>query len=333
MVVAWGVPVNRQIASDVATYRVAVGSHLEVGDAGVHDAHDVRSGRRARGQRHPEEHTGSERAEVEIAPPHRAPRRHDDVREIEHRVDERRRASRTELIRPAVVPAGPDQVDLVVAARTVLRLPQIAVRGVDAQAERVAMAHGVRGVARAERVVRGDRPVGVQAQDLAAEVVRVLSALRFMDLAHREVQLPVASEHDVPAVVIAVLGRERVEQRLAFDGSAVRAQARQPVDVRDGVRVVDVDPRVGVERGIQREPQEPLFGRREHVDVRERIGQQAPVLDHTDVARVLLREEQAPVRGERHVRGERKTVHDELGVVRSGRARSKGAASMRSPRR
>ena len=183
------------------------------------------------------------------------------------------------------------------------------------------MAHGVRGVARAERVVRGDRPVGVQAQDLAAEVVRILGALRFMDLAHREVQLPVASEHDVPAVVIAVLGRERVEQRLPLHGAAVRAQARQAVDVCDRIRVVDVDPRIGVERRIQRESQESLLGRRQDVDVRERLGQQAPVLDHADVARVLLREEQAPVRGERHVRGERQMVRDELGVVRSGQRR------------
>ena len=165
----------------------------------------------------------------------------------------------------------------------------------------------------------GDRPVGVEAQDLAAEVVRVLSALRFMDLAHREIQLPVASEHDVPAVVIAVLGRERVEQGLEFDGSAVRTQARQPVDVRDGVRVVDVDPRVVGERGIQREPEESLFGRRQDVDVRERIGQQAPVLDHADVARVLLREEQSPSGAKRHVRGERHAVRDELGVVRGSR--------------
>src|SRR5436190_12442582 len=96
--------------------------------------------------------------------------------EYELRVDVPRGAAGAELVRPSVVPAGLDPVDLVVLRRAVLRLPDRAAGGVDADAEGVPQAHREGRVARTERVVVRHRAVGVQAQDLSAEVVHVLRA-------------------------------------------------------------------------------------------------------------------------------------------------------------
>jgi hypothetical protein len=60
-------------------------------------------------------------------------------------------------------------------------------------------------LAGAERVVRGRAAVGVETQDLAAQVVGILGAFALVHLADRDVELPVAAEDQVAAVVVAVL--------------------------------------------------------------------------------------------------------------------------------
>ena len=57
---------------------------------------------------------------------------------------------------------------------------------VDAEAERVAQAHREHGAVRPERVVRRDRAVGVQAEDLPSEAGPVLRQGVVAGLAHRE---------------------------------------------------------------------------------------------------------------------------------------------------
>ena len=167
------------------------------------------------------------------------------------------------------------------------------------------MSHRVRGVLRAERAVGRRASVGVEAQDLPAQIVRVLGALRLMHLADSDVELAVAAEDQVSAVVIAVLRRERVQQRLGWGCGVVGSDPRQPVQVHGRIRVVDVDPRLGRERRIEREPQQPLLDRGQHVDVGERVVDELAVTDHADVSGVLLREEEPAVGCERHVRRER----------------------------
>src|SRR5690606_1089622 len=70
---------------------------------------------------------------------------------------------------PAVVAAGPDEVELVAAARPLLVLPELAGFRMDGEALRVAVAVapdlGQRALAVHERVVRGDAAILVQADD------------------------------------------------------------------------------------------------------------------------------------------------------------------------
>ena len=176
----------------------------------------------------------------------------------------------------------------------------------------------------------GVLPSGLSRRTFPPRSVRVLGALLLVHLADRDVELPVAAEHQVPTVVIAVLGRERVQERLRCRPRVVGADTRQAVQVRDGIRVVDVDPRLRVERGIEREAQQALFARRQHVDVRDGIGHEFAVADHADVAGVLLREEQTAVRCERHVRRERQAGHDGFERCRGVRARGRDDRARRA---
>src|SRR5206468_10741772 len=74
---------------------------------------------------------------------------------------------------PRVVPAPLDEVDLVVAFRTVLGLPQTPGPRIEGHPERVAVAVGPD--PRPERVVTRTRAVRIQPQDLASKVLFLLA--------------------------------------------------------------------------------------------------------------------------------------------------------------
>ena len=75
--------------------------------------------------------------------------------------------------RPAIIPAGFDDVDFVAAIRPVLVIPEIAGHGIERQTERVPVSHridlrAVTGLA-GEWISRRGRAVVLQAKDLARE--------------------------------------------------------------------------------------------------------------------------------------------------------------------
>ena len=109
--------------------------------------------------------------------------------------------------RPAVVPARPDDVELVAAQRTVLHFPELAGLGMDDQAQRIAEAQGVdlRSIGRVadEGIVFGRGPVVIQAQDLAGVTAGFLGLLRRADAIAATVLLVAqrhADRHEDPAV-------------------------------------------------------------------------------------------------------------------------------------
>ena len=63
-------------------------------------------------------------------------------------------------------------------------------------------------------VVRRDRPVGIDAKDLAAQRRTVLRQLRITDFAGRHIKLAVRSERDAPAVVARTRRNTGEDRRL-----------------------------------------------------------------------------------------------------------------------
>src|SRR5439155_16782163 len=122
-------------------------------------------------------------------------------------------------VRPAVVPSADDDIDLVVAFRAMLDLPDRVGHRLEGDALRVAMPprqHGAAaGCAREDRVVGGYRPSGIQAKDLPVQRVRVLRPAAVAGLTHRYPELAVGSEADTAAVMV------RVRERAAADDVGV----------------------------------------------------------------------------------------------------------------
>src|SRR5262245_15242126 len=108
--------------------------------------------------------------------------------------------------RPPVVASGGDDVDLVAAVRTVLVLPDRAAHRMNDEPERIAMAERVNlrpvPLTAGERIVRRNRSVLVEAQELAAQAGGILRDLADV-AAGREVNFAVAPE-DHPAIETGV---------------------------------------------------------------------------------------------------------------------------------
>ena len=99
----------------------------------------------------------------------------------------------------------------------------------------------VRPVAVVERVVGRNRPVRIDPMELPARTRQRLRRRALKVIARREVELPLVAEHDRPAVM-ALTGTGGVLRILVEDQLAARDRAGQ--------------------RGIGREPRQPITGRR-----------------------------------------------------------------------
>src|ERR1700736_5694029 len=120
-------------------------------------------------------------------------------------------AAVAEARRPLIIPAPDHQVDLVppatrgarVARGPVVRDHQPAIRR-EGEAERIAETDRPNRIRGAEWIVTRDGPIGVVAQDLAAEAGRVLRLGRHVVLPHRDVELAIRAEGDPPTLVATV---------------------------------------------------------------------------------------------------------------------------------
>ena len=167
-----------------------------------------------------------------------APRRRTAVVRVPRRV-----AAAVLARSPAEVPALDDQVDLVVALRTVLRLPQAA--GLRVEREPVRVADPEReDPAPGDRVVRRDASGRRHPQDLAPEVAgHVLGVRAVVAVADDRVQHAVGPEHDAPAVVVRA-GAGRLRDQHPHAGAAVRTRDLHdlvPQAARRGAGRVHVD--------------------------------------------------------------------------------------------
>src|SRR2546428_3672444 len=143
---------------------------------------------------------------------------------------------------PAVVPARPDDVELVPALRTMVDLPELASLRMNRQAERIANTQRVnlRLIPRLadERIVRRSGPIVVESQDLAGVAARILRLLCGPDTIGPTVR-PVAEWHSDRHEDLAV-GREHHSR----DAEAVRPRIRHEeiFDVGQGVAAVETAP-------------------------------------------------------------------------------------------
>ena len=167
--------------------------------------------------------------------------------------------------RPAVVAAADQQVDLVLLVGAVLGRVPAPVDGMDRDTLGIAVAEAEDGGrpagTRQDRVVGRNGAVAVEAQDLAVEARRVLRVVAARRVAHRDVQLAVATElegtpvvhdrgahpvaHDVPVERERRPGGHPVAQHLVAPCAAVRA------------RGADIEVPVRRERRVQRECHRP----------------------------------------------------------------------------
>ena len=114
--------------------------------------------------------------------------------------------------RPSVISSLRDDVYLVAAARSVLVLPQLAGRGMEREALRIAVAVapdlGLRARSADERIIRRNRAVGSDANDLADVVGEILRLVaRTEVIAHGQEQIVVGALRDATAEVIAARKR------------------------------------------------------------------------------------------------------------------------------
>src|SRR2546430_7815690 len=186
---------------------------------------------------------------------------------VDQGIAETRVAGSSANRRPAVMAAGHYQIDLVVAAvRERIRWPVLGLverAGIRVPRDPldVPVAEGPhRGAGR--RIVGGDRPVLIQSQDLPGEAARVLRVRSVFGVAGGQVELPVWSELEPPAVVIVVAG-DPVEQDGLVHSAVVRiAHADELVPRhagRRGIAVIQVDEAVAREARIERDPKETLL--------------------------------------------------------------------------
>ena len=208
---------------------------------------------------------------------------------------------------PAVVGAGQDFVDLLEA-----RLADVADEGAAGHA---VDSHGPRrpeterpdrpaqaGRLAGERVVVGNRAVGVDAQDLPGEAVEALR-IRARPLAGGHEQRAVGAERQsATEVVRKPVGLEVDDDALggSVDGVAVQRVAADPLVVpRLGRRIGDVEPSVVVEPGIEGDGGEALLvdgGGRHLEDELPRLGFNAVEQEH---GATLVGDEDPAVVGDR----------------------------------
>src|SRR5687768_6710435 len=153
------------------------------------------------------------------------------------RVDEPARyPAGTLVLRPAVIRAGANEIDLVVLVFPVLHPEERAGPGLEGEALRVPVTERVRGRPRGrtreDRVVARDRPVAVQAQHFAVERVRILREPPLARLAHRRPELAVGSEDEAAAVV-----DRRGAHSLPDDVAVERHAARLEPETEDLVQI------------------------------------------------------------------------------------------------
>ena len=111
-------------------------------------------------------------------------------------------------------------------------------------------------------IVRRDRTILVQPQDLSREHARVLCVRAVFGIAGRDVELAVGTELEATAIV-SVIARDPVEDdRLLCPESILVAHANDLVSshsVRRPVAVVEVDESVLREVGVESDPEKPLL--------------------------------------------------------------------------
>ena len=192
--------------------------------------------------------------------------------------------------RPAVVGAPAQDVDLVVAARTVpaaravlggeqapgLRLPGEALRVAVADAER--------------RRALG-RPVAAvlllaEPQDLALAPRGVLRARALARVAGRYVEVPVGPEAQGAGVVVAGVSDAVEHDRLALHAAVLPAPALHLVALVGGRDQVHVRLAV-VELGVERDAHQAGLALREHVDLGDRLGPDLAIGYEAHPARAL----------------------------------------------
>ncbi len=247
----------------------------------------------------PVQRLAAQRGEPEVVPDERRARRGDRLL-----VDLQRRGEVAVVgavdLRPAVVAALADVVDLVVAlgpvaaGRAVLGRDQTAGARLPVEALRVAVAErdDLRR-ARAAVVL-----VGRQAQVLAVERVRVLRELRLPGLAGGDVEVVVRPERDPPGVVHRP-GLDRAVDQVALARERVVREAPALELHRGRRREVQVDEVVGGELRVERQPQQPALALLGDVDLGDRLGAQLAVgVEQADPAGPLG-DERAAVRQER----------------------------------
>ena len=177
--------------------------------------------------------------------------------------------------------------------------------GLDGEGERVAQAERpdrpVLAAGRViERIVVGDRPVGVEPQQLALEGRHRLRRHPGRLFAQGNVELAVLAEMDRTALVPG--GHIAAELRLVVpfeqDDLAARYRDVAPggeaadavVDVRAGRHVADVDVAVVGEVRVEGHADQPALPVAVHLDGHKWLRQERPVFDHPEGSRLLADE-------------------------------------------
>jgi len=201
--------------------------------------------------------------------------------------------------RPAVVRAGPDPVDLVVAGFAVLDHEQLAGR-IPGHALRIAMAQGIDERAR-ERVVLRRLAVQRHPQDLARQAAHVLRPLAVRGPAGGGVQVPVRPDGDAAAVVEPV-ARDAGHQHAGLaPGLAVEPRLDDLVGqaIAGTVGVVEVGDAALREVARQRHAEQPRAAfAGDGVGGLERKALLAAAVDDDDVAGLLGQQEPVAIAGD-----------------------------------
>ena len=144
----------------------------------------------------------------------------------------------------------------------------------------------------------GDRAVGLDPHDLAAEVVGVLRAIGIVRLPQRGEQGAVGGEREVSAVVVARGGIEAVQERFGPPTPVRRQRAPVRCGSRRRCRRTGRDTPRGrrSKSGPIAMPSRPRSASPATGSVDERGRSQLPVLHDPDLAGLLLGEEQPAVR-------------------------------------
>ena len=146
----------------------------------------------------------------------------------------------------------------------------------------------------------GGAAVGVNAQHLAGGRGQVLRPVRFLGVAHRDVELTIGAEPETAAIVVPCSGNP-VQDHPVVNSRAVNVgEPRHPVEKPAPVIPIGIaDEQVAVlgETGVQGDAHQSCFGDVGHVQDGEWRIKERAILDHTYPPRTLG-DQDAPVRGE-----------------------------------